>query len=442
MGFDVAVLSKNDIKEIVKEALIEVLSESKIFIGGVDLSNVPDTTVTTKVTAEVKKEETKVEPKVEPKAKEVKEETSSDRRAELEAMKYNDLKSLVSSLGGKAVGNREALVNLVLELEGGITSGENEENENDEAPEEGAEESNDTGITGDSEEESDEDDEDELEETAQEFIDFLKDLPNEEIEEIADECGVKYASKFKKEVVIEQLVADLEALEKALDILGYYDEEEEETDENEGSEEEESDTEEAEVEAEAEDDEEENDIVDELGLNDMGIEELADILAEHDLSTKGKKQALIDRIVKGIEDGTIELSDEEEEEEVVEEVKEVVKATKPLKKVENKYPARTAKEDKIEEEIRSQYTSKKLKDSEIVKFIRSYVDGDPRKLDKEVALGMYIEIQQALVDDDGVVTKLEEPYERNGEYHCCGRELKTLDSGNPYCEICGTEYTE
>ena len=440
MGFDVAVLSKNDIKEIVKEALIEVLSESKIFIGGVDLASTPDTTVTTKVTAEVKKEETKVEPKVEPKAKEVKEETSSDRRAELEAMKYNDLKSLVSSLGGKAVGNREALVNLVLELEGGVTSGENEENENDEAVEEGTEESNDTGITGDSEEESDEDYEDELDETTQEFIDFLKDLPREEIEEIADECRVKYTSKTSNEAIIEKVVADLEVLEKALDILGYYDEEEEETDEDEGSEEEESDTEEAEV--EAEDDEEENDIVDELGLNDMGIEELADILAEHDLSTKGKKQALIDRIVKAIEDGTIELSDEEEEEEVVEEVKEVVKATKPLKKVENKYPARTAKEDAIEEEIRSQYTSKKLKDSEIVKFIRSYVDGDPRKLDKEVALGMYIEIQQALVDDDGVVTKLEEPYERNGEYHCCGRELKTLDSGNPYCEICGTEYEE
>lgn len=168
----------------------------------------------------------------------------------------------------------------------------------------------------------------------------------------------------------------------------------------------------------------------------MTIEELADILAEHDLSTKGKKQALIDRIVKAVEEGEIELSDEAgatKEEDGEEEDEE-----------ESSHPERDAKEEEVEAEIRKQYKAKKLKDTEIGKFIKNYLDGDPKAkgMSKEDNLEMYIEIKKALVDDDGNVTGLEEPYERDGEYHCCGRELKTLDSGSPYCEICGTEYQE
>lgn len=74
----------------------------------------------------------------------------------------------------------------------------------------------------------------------------------------------------------------------------------------------------AEGDAEGEDEDGEDDgeavedVADELGLNDMEVEELAEILEEHGLSTKGKKQALIDRIVRAIEDGTIELDDENE----------------------------------------------------------------------------------------------------------------------------------
>lgn len=64
---------------------------------------------------------------------------------------------------------------------------------------------------------------------------------------------------------------------------------------------------------EDEDDSEEGDIAEEYGLNDMDTEELAEILESYELSTKGKKQALIDRIVKGVEDGTIEFDEEEGE---------------------------------------------------------------------------------------------------------------------------------
>lgn len=49
------------------------------------------------------------------------------------------------------------------------------------------------------------------------------------------------------------------------------------------------------------------------GLSDMSQEELAELLAEHGLSVKGKRQALVDRIIKAIEDGTIEVEEEEGE---------------------------------------------------------------------------------------------------------------------------------
>lgn len=71
-----------------------------------------------------------------------------------------------------------------------------------------------------------------------------------------------------------------------------------------------------ELEAEEEEDEEdaeEGDIAEEYGLNEMSTEDLAEILESYELSTKGKKQALIDRIVKGVEDGTIEFDEEEGE---------------------------------------------------------------------------------------------------------------------------------
>lgn len=66
----------------------------------------------------------------------------------------------------------------------------------------------------------------------------------------------------------------------------------------------------------------------EAQLNEMSVEELADILAEVGISTKGKKQSLIAKVLKAVEEGKIELADEEEVvEETVEEVEEPVTDT-------------------------------------------------------------------------------------------------------------------
>ena len=99
----------------------------------------------------------------------------------------------------------------------------------------------------------------------------------------------------------------------------------------------------------------------EAQLNEMSVEELADILAEVGISTKGKKQSLIAKVLKAVEEGKIELANEEdadEEEEVVEETVEEVEepVTDTIEETEDD-------EEGIElEEILDSLGTKELKD--------------------------------------------------------------------------------
>lgn len=95
-------------------------------------------------------------------------------------------------------------------------------------------------------------------------------------------------------------------------------------------------------------------------------------------------------------------------------------------------------------DLKAQYSSGKLKDSHIKKFLKNYYDGNPNTLkgvSKEDLLEDYIITHERLVGDDLVKHELNTLYERNGRKHCCGKELnKSLRVGYPFCEICGTEY--
>ena len=399
------------IKEAVKEAVEEV-------IEGV----VPSIVEEAPVEIELVEEEIKDEVEEDTGEEAVKFDREA-KKAELEKMKYNDLKALAVTIeGASAVGKKVEIIESILnayEAMGGVPSEEEtSEGEGQEVQDE-AKESKDVA----NEREDGDDDED-----REEFVEFLESLETDEIKEIAEQAGIKVGKKVVKAKLIEELVEDLDKLVDALEALGYYDEEDEEG---------EDETVEATEEVEEED--ERVKIVEEYGLDEYTVEELADICAEYELSTKGKKQALIDRIVKGILDGTIELEDEEEEVPVEEKTS--------LKKVkEHDNPQRAEKEAEVEADIRSKYEKGKLKDSAIKKFLDKYNEGDPecagcKGCSKEEMLECYIDIHKALVDDDGDLNEFEEPYIRDGEYYCCGREIKELD-GNLYCSVCGTEYED
>lgn len=432
---DLIAIDHTLIKEAVKEAVEEIIERV-----------VPP--IVEEAPVEVKKVEKKakvVESEVEEKIEDEVEESTGEevvkfdreaKKAELEAMKYNDLKALAVTIeGASAVGKKADIIESILnayEAMGGVPSEEETAEGEEQEIQDEAEESEDVADEREDGEAGGGDDDEDREE----FVEFLESLEIDEIKEIAEQAGIKVGKKVDKAKLIEELVEDLDKLVEALEALGYYDEEDEEEGEDE--------TEEATEEETGDEEDERVKIVEEYGLEEYTVEELADICAEYGLSTKGKKQALIDRIVKGILDGTIELEDEGEDEEEEAPVEEKT----PLKKVkEHDNPQRAEKEAEVEADIRDKYEKGKLKDNEIKKFLDKYNEGDPecagcKGCSKEDMLECYIDIHKALVDDDGDLNEFEEPYIRDGEYFCCGREIKELENGNLYCQVCGTEYQE
>lgn len=126
-----------------------------------------------------------------------------------------------------------------------------------------------------------------------------------ELKELAKEYGV--STKGSKSAIIGRILEAQENVEEVEEAV-------EETVDTNLTEEEVEEFEEA-----TETVEEDNSL--EAQLNEMTVEELADILAEVGISTKGKKQSLVAKVLKAIEEGKIELeleSAEEEDEEVVE----------------------------------------------------------------------------------------------------------------------------
>ena len=111
----------------------------------------------------------------------------------------------------------------------------------------------------------------------------------------------------------ESLSSKIISLGEEVNPLPYVEHSHGEEEDEDDVEEVEDDVDDVEEDSEEDDDEgEEEDLAEMYGLNELSLEELAEICAEHGLSTKGKRQALIDRIIRGIKDGTIEVEDEEE----------------------------------------------------------------------------------------------------------------------------------
>lgn len=199
-------------------------------------------------------------------------------------------------------------------------------------------------------------------------------------------------------------------------------------------------------------------------VKDMTDEEIADLLSEVGISPKGKRQALIAKVIKAIEDGLLEFEYDDEDEEsgdvedsadkdedtdVEDEVDEVEDSEYEDSDGEDYFPEDMTDERKkacaeLKKEITAEYKGKKLTDKEIKQFCSDFYldhEGYDSSLPKDEQLDMYIQAQQRLIDDEGEQHDFQEPYELNGQNACCGHYLKELeDSGNLYCEVCGTEY--
>ena len=296
----------------------------------------------------------------------------------------------------------------------------------------------------------------------------LESLSIAELRKMAKELGLD--TKGKKVDIIARIEALNEPVEENVEevveeVIETPEVEEVEVDDVEDEvlieDEDEDDAEEDYEEEEADEDDEEPSELELLKaeLEDYSLEELKEVLESVELSTKGKKQALISRIIQAVEDGIIAYGDDEEEIEVEDDLDELVTDEDEIEveevtdeeesdeeedyedeEEEEELTVREQAQAEIEERILEDYENGDLTDKQITKFLNEYSNGTFKTVNKKRSLNKYIEIMTELVDEDGDVVELGEPYYVGDDVaFCCGAELKEVD-GDFYCEICGNEY--
>lgn len=190
---------------------------------------------------------------------------------------------------------------------------------------------------------------------------------------------------------------------------------------------------------------------------DMSNEEIADVLVDIGISAKGKREALIEKVVQAVRDGLLDFDDEEEETEEVSEApakKSPVKEEAPVEEDEEEDDATNdidnpnmteARKKAIlaqDEEIREQFAKGDVARDDLVEFLQSFYDteDDMSDMSDEDLLDTYIDAVCRLVDDDGEIIE-EGAYSLNGEPACCGRVLAYSEDTKMFiCEHCGEEY--
>ena len=212
------------------------------------------------------------------------------------------------------------------------------------------------------------------------------------------------------------------------------------------------------------DDDEDNDDVQsavEAATEDMSLEELAEFCEENGLSSKGKRQALITRIVKAVEAGDIELSDDDDDEDEDDDEED----EKPSKKSSGKKTSKKQEEEEEDDEdddeeseptkerisalksykkdVTSQFKKGELERDDLIEFLCDFHDKDKKaykKMSDADVLAAYIEASSNLINDEGEIVE-EGAYTVNGVPFCCGRPLTYNEDDEQYvCEHCGGEY--
>ena len=171
--------------------------------------------------------------------------------------------------------------------------------------------------------------------------------------------------------------------------------------------------------------------------NEMSDDDIREVLKDAGLSDKGKHEALIDKLVSAIDDGIIQLEDEEDDEPAPAEVEaeEEEESNEPAIT-----PERAKGIEKLMEEVDEQFKDGSLTASDIREFLDQFGDVTiPKKASADKLLELYKENVSMLVDDEGNVCE-EGAYFINGIPYCCGRPLNVADDNTATCSVCGETY--
>lgn len=260
-----------------------------------------------------------------------------------------------------------------------------------------------------------------------------------ELRDYAEELGLN--SKGKRAEVEERIREFLENedIEEDED-LGEEPEEEIEETEEETSEEE----------TEEEVDDTEDEVEDETYakvmqyVNEASDDELRETLEELGLSSKGKREALIEKIYQAVKDGLFEF--EEEDEEPSEETEEVeVEDTEDDSEEDDSEDlgmteARLKAIEAMEIQVQEEFEEGKITRKEMVSYLKQVGIAVTKKVEDEAVVEMYTEKLALLIDDEGEFhDEGGDPYNINEVPYCCGAPLEEIEGGYR-CNVCGTEY--
>ena len=273
-----------------------------------------------------------------------------------------------------------------------------------------------------------------VEEPETEEVD-LGSMKLKELREYAEELGLN--SKGKRAEVEDRIREFLENEDTEEDEdLGEEPEEEEESEEPEIEENE--DTEEDEDSEEAEDDEVEDETYAKVMqyVNEASDDELRETLEELGLSSKGKREALVEKIYQAVKDGLFEFEDEEPSEDVEPEEETDEETSEDLGMTEERAKAIEAMEEQVQEE----FEEGKITRKEMVAYLKQVGIAVTKKVEDEAVVEMYTEKLALLIDDEGEFhDEGGDPYNINEVPYCCGAPLEEIEGGYR-CNVCGTEY--
>ncbi len=176
-------------------------------------------------------------------------------------------------------------------------------------------------------------------------------------------------------------------------------------------------------------------------VKDMSNEEIADLLVSVGLSAKGKREALIDKVVGAVMNGKLEFDDEESSEspenppEEVDDLEEIFDFNRAEVTDERLNAVR-----ELSKKLRQQIADEEISMDEVKKYLEYFYELNP-EIDEQGFINYYVGCRCALIDDDGKENPVGVPYKINGKYACCGRFLEYNEETEEFgCRLCGNIY--
>lgn len=199
--------------------------------------------------------------------------------------------------------------------------------------------------------------------------------------------------------------------------------------------------------------EEQSEETDELfeTVNAYSDADLKEVLKSIGISAVGKHEALVDKVIKAINEGKIsnpleDAETEDDEEETVEgdDGEDTLVDVFPQFSVnyaENISDARCEAIKGVHEEVVESDNS--FDEGELDELISGFLgeEYDPNEFVIGDKVSLYAEIRKLYIDDEGIEHEDGDPYHLNGENYCCGAELMYNKKIKKYvCGSCGNKY--